>query len=562
MTDIKLHANEYIKADSNLLRGTIQEGLQNEITGALYVDDTQLSKFHGFYQQDDRDLRAERQAQKLEPLHSFMLRARVPGGVCSPEQWLDIDKIASSLTMNGSIRLTTRQTFQYHGILKRNLKPLIQALDLSSLDSIAACGDVNRNVMCNPNPVESHLHAETYEWSKQLSEQLLPRTNAYAEIWLDGEKVTGEEAEPMYGTTYLPRKFKIAVAVPPHNDVDVYTNCLGFIAISENGKLVGFNVTVGGGMGATHGDSDTFPRLADELGFVALEDTIEVAKAVITTQRDWGNRSERKLARIKYTVQKHGIDKFRSEVAERSGVTISAPRQIEFTTRGDRFGWVKGSDNKWHLTLYIECGRIKDVPGKEVQTGFRELAKVHQGDFRMTSNQNMIVANVAQADKAKIEAIAVKYGILGERLTLLRKHSIACVSLPTCALGMAEAERYFPEFTDKVDELLTKYGIGDQPIVMRMTGCPNGCARPYAAEIGLVGKGPGRYNLYLGAAFDGTRISKMVLENGNETEILADLDGRFERFSGQRQANENFGDFLVRTDEVKAVLSSARDFHG
>jgi len=558
----KLHANEYIKADSNLLRGTIEEGLQNHITGALYVDDTQLSKFHGFYQQDDRDLRAERQAQKLEPLHSFMLRARVAGGVCTPAQWLDIDKIASDLTMNGSIRLTTRQTFQYHGILKRNLKPLIQALDLSSLDSIAACGDVNRNVMCNPNPVESELHAEAFDWATQLSDKLLPRTNAYAEIWLDGEKVKGQEEEPMYGSTYLPRKFKIAVAVPPHNDVDVYTNCLGFIAIAKNGKLIGFNVTVGGGMGSTHGDTETYPRLADELGFVALEDTIEVAKAVITTQRDWGNRESRKHARIKYTVQKHGIDKFRDEVVKRSGVTISTPRAIEFTTRGDRFGWVKGTDNKSHLTLYIECGRIKDIPGKEVQTGFRELAKVHKGDFRMTSNQNMIVANVAEEDKDQIEAIARQYGILGPRLTPLRKHSIACVSLPTCALGMAEAERYFPEFTDKVDVLLEKHGVGEEAIVMRMTGCPNGCARPFAAEIGLVGKGPGRYNLYLGAAFDGTRISKMVLENGNEQEILADLDGRFERFSKTRQTDEHFGDFLVRTGEVKAVLSSASDFHG
>ena len=314
-------------------------------------------------------------------------------------------------------------------------------------------------------------------------------------------------------------------------------------------------------MGATHGDKTTFPRLADELGFIALEDTIEVAKAVITTQRDWGNREDRKYARLKYTVQKHGIEAFRAEVAKRSGVDIAEPKKIEFTTRGDRFGWVKGTDGKWHLTLYIEWGRIKDVPGKEIQTGFREIAKVHKGDFRMTSNQNMIVANVAQEDKEQIEALARQYGILGERLTPLRKHSIACVSLPTCALGMAEAERYFPEFTDKVDALLEKHGVGDQPIVMRMTGCPNGCARPYAAEIGLVGKGPGRYNLYLGAAFDGTRISKMVLENGNETEILADLDGRFERFAKERQADEYFGDFLVRTQEVKAVLTSAGDFH-
>lgn len=562
MTDKKLAANEYIKADSNLLRGTIEEGLQNHVTGALYADDTQLSKFHGFYQQDDRDLRAERKQQKLEPLHSFMLRARVPGGVCTTEQWLDVDKIARELTMSQSIRLTTRQTFQYHGILKPNLKPLIQALDVSALDSIAACGDVNRNVMCNPNPVESELHQEAYEWSKKISEYLLPRTNAYAEIWLDGEKVTEGESEPMYGETYLPRKFKIAVAVPPHNDVDVYTNCLGFVAIAEAGKLVGFNVTVGGGMGSTHGDTTTYPRLADELGFIKPEDTLAVAQAVLTTQRDWGNRHDRKYARLKYTVQKHGIDKFRAEVAERSGVTIEAHRPIEWTTRGDRFGWVEGTDGKWHLTLFVESGRIIDKPGQEIMTGMREIAKVHKGDLRMTSNQNIIIANVAAEDKAAIEGLARQYGLLGERLTPLREHSIACVAMPTCALAMAEAERYFPEFTDKVDELLAKYGLQEHPIVMRMTGCPNGCARPFAAEIGLVGKGPGRYNLYLGAAFDGTRISKMVRENVNEAEILAELDQQFAQWAEGREAGEHFGNFLVRAGIVKPVLESARDFHG
>ena len=562
MSDKKLAANEYIKADSNLLRGTIEEGLQNHITGALYADDTQLTKFHGFYQQDDRDLRAERKAQKLEPLHSFMLRARVPGGVCTPEQWLDVDKIARELTMSQSIRLTTRQTFQYHGILKPNLKPLIKALDTSALDSIAACGDVNRNVMCNPNPVESELHQEAYEWSKKISEYLLPRTNAYAEIWLDGEKVTEGESEPMYGKTYLPRKFKIAVAVPPHNDVDVYTNCLGFIAIAEGGKLIGFNVTVGGGMGSTHGDTETFPRLADDLGFIKLEDTLAVAQAVITTQRDWGNRHDRKFARLKYTVENHGIDKFRAEVAKRAEVTIEPPKAIEFTTRGDRFGWIRGVDNKWHLTLFIESGRIIDQPGKELMTGMREIAKIHKGDLRMTGNQNIIIANVDEADKAEIEGLARQYGLMGERLTPLATHSIACVAMPTCALAMAEAERYFPDLRSKVDELMESHGLAEQAIVMRMTGCPNGCARPFAAEIGLVGKGPGRYNLYLGAAFDGTRLSKMVRENIDEAEILAELDKHFAQYAEGRDSDEHFGDFLVRAGIVKSVLDAARDFHG
>ncbi|MEL4295104.1 assimilatory sulfite reductase (NADPH) hemoprotein subunit [Shewanella xiamenensis] len=565
MSEQKLALNEYLKTDSDYLRGTIKEGLDSSVTGSFSDGDQQLIKFHGFYQQDDRDLRNERKEQKLEPLYSFMLRARVPGGVCTPKQWLGVDEIASTLTSSNSIRLTTRQTFQYHGIPKRNLKTIIQGLDREALDSIAACGDVNRNVMCNPNPVESKLHAQAYEVAKKLSDHLLPHTRAYAEIWLDEEKLLtteDETVEPVYGKTYLPRKFKMAVAVPPDNDVDVYTNDLGFIAVAENGELVGFNLTAGGGMGSTHGEVETFPRLADDFGFIKTEDVMKFAEAVMTVQRDWGNRTNRKRSRLKYTIVDHGYEKFKAEVEARAGVKFEPKRDVVIGDRGDRYGWVEGVDGKWHLTLFIESGRIKDLPGKSLQTGMREIAKIHKGDFRMTSNQNMIIAGVAPEDKATIEGLARKHGLLGQVLTQTRGHSIACVALPTCPLAMAEAERYFPEFIDHIDALQAKNGISEQAIVVRMTGCPNGCARPFAAEIGLVGKAPGRYNLYLGANFEGTRLNKMYRENIQEAEILAELDALFARYAVERNAGETFGNFTVRTGVVKAVIDAAKDFHG
>ncbi|MCE9783846.1 assimilatory sulfite reductase (NADPH) hemoprotein subunit [Shewanella algae] len=568
MSEQKLSANEHIKTDSDYLRGTIREGLGTDVTGAFSDDDQQLIKFHGFYQQDDRDLRNERKEQKLEPLYSFMLRARVPGGVCTPEQWLGVDKIASELTSSNSIRLTTRQTFQYHGIPKRNLKTIIQGLDREALDSIAACGDVNRNVMCNPNPVESKLHQQAYFWAKKLSDHLLPHTRAYAEIWLDEEKLLSTEdeqqatVEPVYGKTYLPRKFKMAVAVPPDNDVDVYTNDLGFIAVAQEGELVGFNLVAGGGMGSTHGEVETFPRLADDFGFIKAEDTIKFAEAVMTVQRDWGNRSNRKRSRLKYTIVDHGFEAFKAEVEKRAGVKFAPKREVVIGDRGDRYGWVKGIDNHWHLTLFIEGGRVKDTQGKLLQTGLREIAKIHKGDFRMTSNQNIIIAKVADEDKAEIEALARKHGLMGQVITATRGHSIACVALPTCALAMAEAERYFPEFIDHVDALQAKHAIGEQAIVVRMTGCPNGCARPFAAEIGFVGKAPGRYNMYLGASFEGTRLNKMYRENIQEAEILSELDNLFGRYAAEREIGESFGDFTVRAGIVKPVLDAARDFHG
>ncbi|MDF7825001.1 assimilatory sulfite reductase (NADPH) hemoprotein subunit [Pontiellaceae bacterium B12227] len=553
---------EHIKARSRHLRGTIEEGLQDRTTGALPLDDTQLTKFHGFYQQDDRDIRDERRHQKLEPLFSFMLRARVPGGVIKAEQWKAIDTVARELT-GGGLRLTTRQTFQYHGILKHNVKPLIQGINKAMIDSIAACGDVNRNVLCNTNPVQSALHKEIYDDAVAISQHLLPSTAAYHEIWLDKEKIVNfeEEKEPIYGDTYLPRKFKIAVAIPPHNDVDVNGNDLSYVAIIEDGKLKGYNILAGGGMGSTHGETDTYPQIAKSLGFIAKKDICKIAEAIVTTQRDFGDRTNRKHARLKYTIDDLGTDVFKGHVEERSGVKFAEEVPYEFTMHSDRFGWVENADGTWNLTLFIEHGRITDKEdGPQMLTGLLKIADLHGGDFRMTATQNLIVAQVAKSKKAKVEKLAIENGLLRKEASVLRQNSMACVAFPTCTLAMAEAERYLPDLIGKLEVIVDKYGLSEQPIVVRMTGCPNGCARPFLAEIAFVGKAPGKYNLYLGGDGKGTRLVKLYKENIGEDEILQTLEPLIESYSNERNKGEGFGDYLVRTDVVPAIYDG-RDFH-
>lgn len=558
--DIKLNPNELIKTDSHYLRGTLRKSMADQASGALSPDDAQISKFHGFYQQDDRDRRLERRQQFLEPDYSFMLRARLPGGICTPRQWLAIDAVGRELG-NGSIRLTTRQTFQYHGILKRNLKPLIQRINRVMIDSIGGCGDVNRNVLCNPNPVSSALHAEVYGWARRISEHLLPKTRAYHEIWLDDEPVAGGESEPIYGEAYLPRKFKTAIAIPPHNDVDVYTNDLGFIAIAEGDRLLGFNVLAGGGMGVTHDDSATFPRLADELGFIPPQQTLAVAEAVVSVQRDFGDRVSRRHARLKYTVERMGLAAFITEVERRAGVRFKPSRRVRFTSQGDRYGWVEDERKRWHLTLYVENGRVADTPDASLMSGLREIAGIHQGDFRITPSQNLIVAGVPEAEKATVEGIAHRHGLLAEGRSPTRLASIACVALPTCPQAMAEAERCFPDLLRRIEAMADSHGIERQAIVMRMTGCPNGCARPYVAEIALVGKGPGRYNLQLGGDGIGLRLNRLYRKNLNKQELLRTLDELFRIYAGERLPQESFGDFAIRRGLVKPVIDPAEDYH-
>ncbi|MBU9822731.1 assimilatory sulfite reductase (NADPH) hemoprotein subunit [Rahnella sp. BCC 1045] len=561
IVDVPLADAERLKKESHFLRGTIADDLKDGLTGGFNGDNFLLIRFHGMYQQDDRDIRAERAEQKLEPRHAMMLRCRLPGGVMTPSQWLGIDKFAEDSTIYGSIRITNRQTFQFHGILKPNVKPVHQLLNKLGLDALATANDVNRNVLCTSNPVESELHQEAYQWAKKISEHLLPRTRAYAEVWLDQEKVETTDEEPILGATYLPRKFKTTVVIPPQNDVDLHANDLNFVAIADNGKLIGFNVLVGGGLSIAHGDKATYARTASELGFIPLEKTLAVAEAVVTTQRDWGNRTNRKNAKTKYTLERVGVPVFKAEVEKRAGIQFAEIRPYEFTGRGDRIGWVKGIDKQWHLTLFIENGRILDYPGKPLKTGLAEIAKIHKGDFRLTANQNLIVAGVAEKDKDAIETLARNHGLIDDGVTEQRKNSMACVSYPTCPLAMAEAERFLPEFVTKVEGIMHGHGVGDEHIVLRVTGCPNGCGRALLAEIGLVGKALNRYNLHLGGNRAGTRIPRMYRENISDAEILTIIDELVGRWAKERETGEGFGDFVIRAGIIRPVLDPARDFY-
>jgi sulfite reductase (NADPH) hemoprotein beta-component len=555
--------NERIKEASDYLRGTLAEGLRDQITGSIVEDNAQLVKFHGMYLQDDRDLRGERARKKMEKAFAFMIRVRVPGGVCTPAQWLTLDKIARDYG-NGTVRITTRQAVQLHGVIKSNLKATLKQIDDALLSTIAACGDVNRNVMSNPNPYQSRAHGAALALARAISDHLTPRTPAYREIWLDGERIVGgedEAVEPIYGKTYLPRKFKTVVAVPPSNDVDVFAHDLGFIAILDRADNVeGWNVTVGGGMGMTQGEPETYPRAADVMGFCRTADAVAVAEAVVTVQRDWGDRANRKHARLKYTIEDRGLAAFHAEVERRARVKLGEARPFTFTSTGDRYGWTEGESGRAHLTLYIENGRVLDAPGRaQLLTGVRQIAELHDSDFRFTANQNVIIANVAEDKRATIAKLAAEHGLLAPA-SGLRRNAVACVALPTCGLALAESERYLPDLVTALEARLAVHGLAEDNIVIRMTGCPNGCARPYLAEIGLVGKGPGRYNLYLGAAFEGTRLSKLYAEDLDHTAIVAALEPVIAAYAAERRKGERLGDFVVRAGFV-AATGNGRDFH-
>ncbi len=557
MNGRKLTEVEVIKANSRHLRGTLAEGLLDPLTGAIAPSDTQLSKFHGTYQQDDRDIRSERTRQKLEPAYSFMIRARIPGGLLTTAQWLGLDRIATEHA-NQSIRLTTRQAIQYHGVVKRNLKQTIADINQATLDTIAACGDVNRNVMSSPLPALSRVHRLVQQHAEVLSEHLMPKSRAYHEIWLDGEKVESSkgDVEPIYGDTYLPRKFKVAFVVPPQNDVDVFSQDLGFITVVKAGEVVGFNVCVGGGMGMTHGETQTYPRLGDVLGFIKPDAVLAVAEAVVTTQRDHGDRTNRKHARLKYTIDDRGVDWFRDEVESRSGIRFAPAEKIAFVANGDVYGWQKDDVGAWHYGLFVENGRIKDDGKRRLLSGLRAIAGLHNSEIRLTPNQNLIISKVSAANKTRIDILLDRFGIENSaHASSLRLNSMACVAFPSCGLAMAESERYLPSLIDKLDASLKGFGLANEPITIRMTGCPNGCARPYIAEIGLVGKGPGRYTLFLGAGFAGDRLGAPYLDNANETEVLEALNPLFASFASDRDDNEHFGDFLVRKAVVPKITA-------
>lgn len=553
---------EILKENSNFLRGTIAESLNDPLTGALRADDQILIKFHGTYQQQNRDIDDDRKKQKLEPLYSFLIRIRVPGGVTTPQQWLDMDELSDKYA-DKTLKLTTRQAFQFHGVFKRNLKKTIQEINKSLLDTIAACGDVNRNVMCSANPFESAIHAEAAEDAKRISAHLTPQTNAYHEIWLDGELVAGgeKEEEPLYGKTYLPRKFKAAIAIPPRNDTDVLSNDLGFIAIVEKGKLVGYNLTVGGGMAYTFGNNKTYPRVADVVGFFPKEQIVEVSEAVLIFQRDHGNRSERKNARLKYTIDRLGLDFFHAELERIKGIKLKPAKQFKFETLGDKYGWSKSEDGLWHYGVFVEGGKLVDKNGYHPKTAIREIAKIHTGTFILTGNQNVVIAQVTESKKPEIEALLKKYKIINaDKLSSLRQNSIACAALPLCGLAFAEAERYLPLLVDKIDKVLEANGLLKTPISIRMTGCSNGCGRPFLAEIGLVGKAPGKYNLYLGASFTGERLNKLYKEMLSEEQIIEALTPILADYAKSKETKEHFGDFVIRKGYIKATTAGL-NFH-
>ncbi len=544
----EVSAEEHLKEESNYLRGHILENLDDPLTGALPPDDVKILKFHGSYQQQDRDLEKERKKQKLEPLYQFFVRVRAAGGVVSPSQWLVLDRLSEQYG-NGTMKLTTRQSFQLHGILKWNLKASIKAINEALLSSIAACGDVNRNVMCNPNPYQSKVQEEVYQYAAALSEYFKPKSRAYYEIWLDEEKVasTQEEVEPVYKKRYLPRKFKIGLVTPPNNDIDIFASDLGFIVIEENGALQGFNVCVGGGMGATFGEESTYPRLADVIGYIPPEEIIKVSETVIAIQRDYGDRLNRKHARIKYTIDTRGLDWFVGELENRLGWKLQPARSFHFDTNGDLYGWMKGINDKWFYTLFIENGRVINKENYPLKDALREIAKKHKGDFRLTGNQNLIIGNVNEKDKHVIEKILNKYGVQNDQThTGLRRSSLACVALNTCGLAFAEAERYLPQLIDKLDVVMRANGLEKEEINIRMTGCPNGCARSRLGEIGLIGRTVGKYNLYLGASHNGDRLNTLYKEMLSEKDILGTLEPIIKAFSSERKQGEHFGDYVHR----------------
>jgi sulfite reductase (NADPH) hemoprotein beta-component len=546
---------EKIKQASDGLRGTLKESLLNDLTGALYEDDQALVKFHGMYQQDDRDRREERSAKKLEWLYSYMIRLRLPGGFITPEQWEALHHIAGEHA-TGVIKITTRQTIQLHGILKSHVKPTIKDFNTAGLDSISACGDVNRNVICSAHPKQSPIHEQVFAFADKLSRLGLPKTHAYYEIWLDEAPLTDkkQEEDPLYQDRYLPRKFKIALAIPPNNDVDVFANDLGLIAIVENNELKGFNVAAGGGLGATHGNASTYPRLGSLLGFCDTENVLKVAYEIITIQRDYGNRSDRKLSRLKYTIDKMGVEAFKAELEKRCGFALEPAKPFAFTERRDYFGWQQNHEGKWYYTVFAENGRVLDTETLQLKTALLEVAKTRKANFRFTTNQKLILADITPEDKAAINDILEKYGILEHTAAAsdVRKNAIACVAFNTCPLALAEAQRYLPQLIGKIELLLQKYQLEKEPISIRMTGCPNGCGRSYVAEIGFIGTAYGRYNLHIGGDREGQRLNVKYRENLDEPAILEELDQLFALYSKKKKKNETFGDFVMREKIVVA----------
>jgi sulfite reductase (NADPH) hemoprotein beta-component len=544
-TPPKLTRNEGLKANNPILSGTISETLADPSKERFSEDDYEFLKFHGIYQQDDRDKR------KVAKQYIYMVRARLPGGAIKPSVYLGLDDLCSRFG-NNTLRLTTRQGFQFHGVTKGNLGTFIKGINDAMATTLAACGDVNRNVMAAPTPATSPLVDEIQRHAAEVSDALLPKTRAYHQIWVEGVelKLTEEDAnfvDPLYGKTYLPRKFKAAFVIPPLNDIDILTNDCGFIAIIENDTLAGYNLTAGGGMGMSHGNAQTFPRLADVIGFIKPEQVVETARAVVTVHRDYGDRTNRKHARLKYVLEERGVDWFRAELEKRLGWKLEPARPFAFTRQGDLYGWHQQFDGKYFLGLFVENGRIKDAGNYRLKSGLRRVVEQFQPAMRLTPSQNLLLINIDPQVKDGITRALAEFGVaVDNQGSAVRRASMACPALPTCGLALSESERVMPEVITRIENLLAEAGLRGEEIIVRMTGCPNGCARPHMAELALVGKAPGKYQLYLGGNESSTRLARLYKETVKNEELDGELRQLFGRFARERQGAERFGDFCRR----------------
>lgn len=544
----ELTHNEEIKEANPTLAGTIAATLANGATDQFTSDDNQFLKFHGIYQQDDRDQRSGGAKKFI-----MMIRGRIPGGVMTAKQWCVFDEL-SWLYGNNSLRITTRQSIQFHGVVKANLRRLVKKINESMLSTLSACGDVNRNVLAPPTPAYTKAREQVYADCVRVADALKPQTRAYYAIWIDGYQIKIDEpfnkdwADPLYGKTWLPRKFKTAFVIPPVNDVDILTNDLGFIAIVENDQLIGYNVAVGGGMGRSHGQVTTYPRLADVLGFITPDRMVDIAKAVVTIHRDFGDRTDRKHARLKYVIEEHGAEWARAEIEKRANTKLAPAKPFKFTSMGDLYDWHKQMDGRWFLTLYVETGRVKDVDGHRLKTALRKVAENFPYiEFHLTTNQNVILTNINESDKAAVNSLLAEHGVKTEKqASVLHAAALACPALPTCGLALAESERMLPNLIDRIEKICDDLGLGGEEIIIRSTGCPNGCARPYMAEIAFVGKAPGRYQLWLGGNVSGTRLNRIWKDTIKDPEIENELRPLLSRFAKERSDGERFGDWCDR----------------
>jgi sulfite reductase (NADPH) hemoprotein beta-component len=553
----KVSRNEVIKEAVPTLAGGIAANLTDPQTDRFSEDDVQFLKFHGVYQQDDRDLR------KTGKKFIMMIRGRIPGGVMSPRQWCVFDDLAREYG-NNTLRITTRQSIQFHGVLKSGLGPVVQKINEALLSTLAACGDVNRNVLAPPTPAFTRARDDVFADCVRVADALRPRTRAYHAIWVEGVQLDLESAEnkgfvdPLYGKTYLPRKFKTGFVIPPLNDLDILTNDQGFIAIVEGDELIGYNLAVGGGMGRSHGNENTYPRLADVLGFITREQLVDVAKAVLTIHRDFGDRVDRKHARLKYVVEERGVEWTRQQVEQRAGIALAPARPFEFTRHGDLYDWHRQVDGRWFFCLWVRSGRVQDEDGARMKTALRRIAERFPIEFRLSANQNLILANITEADRPLIEGILREHGVKMEnQASPIYRAALSCPALPTCGLALAESERYLPTFLDRLEALCGELGFDGEEIIVRMTGCPNGCARPYAAEIGLVGKAPGRYQIWLGGNEASTRLTRLWRDNVKDPDLINELRPVLSRYATERRAGERFGDWVERVVWQEAAAAAA-----